>query len=122
MMVWNEKQVAEATNLHFMPLTNIFCTGAPKFDPWFDFKPRISEKIFCEQVGLIPKRPYLLYICSSEFITGDETVFVNQLARKLKKIPMLKQMSILVRPHPQNLKPWIQNPSIFIILFIIVVL
>jgi hypothetical protein len=47
-----------------------------------------------------------LYICSSAFIAGDETSFVDELAACLAQHPKLKDLLLLVRPHPQNLSHW----------------
>lgn len=106
LFVWNKSQVPEAIKLHFVPEEHIFCTGAPRYDLWFDRKPTIKRRPFCNQIGIDPNKPYILYICSSEFIAEDEPVFINQLADCVAKNPLLKDFTILVRPHPQNLKPW----------------
>jgi hypothetical protein len=106
LFVWNRGQVGEATRLHGIPEERIFCTGAPKFDPWFTLQPTVDRKQFCSEIGLDPEQPYLLYICSSEFIAGDETRFVEELAEALAAHPELRSLKLLVRPHPQNLKHW----------------
>lgn len=104
--VWNRGQVGELAELHFVPESRAFCTGAPKFDPWFEMTPTVERDVFFSQAGLDQNRPYVLYVCSSEFIAGDETDFINQIAVAIKKHPILKDLSILVRPHPQNMAPW----------------
>lgn len=109
--VWNQGQVKEAVDLHFVPEKQVFCTGAPKFDPWFEIRPTMDREAFCSQAGLPSTKPYVLYVCSSEFIAGDETDLINQMALAIKKNPALKDLRILVRPHPQNLTPW-QQPHL----------
>lgn len=104
--VWNQGQVSEAEKLHNIPTDRVFCTGAPKFDLWFDIRPTLDRLKFCEKIGLDSEKPYLLYLCSSEFISGDEVVFVKEVAEKIKQDPRLRNMTLLVRPHPQNLTPW----------------
>jgi len=108
LFVWNRGQVEEATKLHNIPEERIFCTGAPKFDPWFNLRPTIDRRGFCQDVGIDPRKPYLLYICSSGFIAGDETQFVDKLATSLYQHPGLQNLTLLVRPHPQNLNHWEQ--------------
>jgi len=110
MFVWNQGQITEATDLHFMPKDQIFCTGAPKFDLWFKTKPILSRSAFSKQVGLNPQQPFILYVCSSEFIANNETEFVEEFALNLQEHPSLREVRILVRPHPQNLKAWHKKP------------
>jgi hypothetical protein len=104
--VWNEGQVREAAALHAVPVERVFCTGAPKFDAWFEIKATLDREAFCGKVGIDPAKPYLLYLCSSGFIAGDESSFVEQLAERLERHPTGREITLLVRPHPQNLEPW----------------
>lgn len=106
LFVWNEKLADEAIRLHNVPEERIFCTGAPKFDPWFDMFPTLSRQAFCQEIGLRPDKPFFLYLCSSEFIAGDETAFIEQLAINLSLHLETRDITILVRPHPQNLGYW----------------
>jgi hypothetical protein len=104
--VWNAGQVSEAEALHAIPAERVFCTGAPKFDAWFEVKASVDQEAFCRRVGIDPAKPYLLYLCSSGFIAGDETIFIEQLADRLERHPLLREITLFVRPHPQNLAPW----------------
>jgi hypothetical protein len=104
--VWNGSQIPEAEKLHNVFKDRIFCTGAPKFDPWFGFQPTLDRRSFCEQIGIDPNQPYLLYLCSSEFISGDETVYIRELTERILTDSRLKDLTLVVRPHPQNLGPW----------------
>lgn len=106
LFVWNRNQISEAEQLHNVPEERIYCTGAPKFDPWFDIQPTLERRSFCEQMGINPEKPYLLYLCSSEFISGDETIYVRELAERIRMEPRLNDLTLVVRPHPQNLRPW----------------
>jgi hypothetical protein len=106
LFVWTEGQVEEAEKFHNMPGERVICTGAPKYDPWFELKPVIAKEEFCQGLGINPSDPYALYLCSSKFISRDETVFVDQLADCLAKTPELCNLTLLVRPHPQNLAHW----------------
>lgn len=104
--VWNDGQTPEAVNLHNIPAERVFCTGAPKFDPWFEIQPTLDRRSFCQKIGINPEKPYLLYLCSSEFISGDETKYIMELADHLQQDARFKEVTFLVRPHPQNLGPW----------------
>lgn len=104
--VWNKGQISEAKDLHYIPVNKVFCTGAPKFDSWFQIAPSLDRRSFCEKIGIDPEKEYLLYLCSSEFISGDEVIFVKEVAKRLKQDPRTRNINLLVRPHPQNLDPW----------------
>jgi len=106
LFVWTEAQVEEAERYHSVPRERVVCTGAPKYDDWFELKPSITKKEFCQEVGINPSNPYALYLCSSGFISGDETVFIDQLADRLAQTPELRDLTLLIRPHPLNLDPW----------------
>ncbi len=110
LFVWNPGQVGEAEELHHIPAEKVYCTGAPKFDSWFEIEPVFDRRTFCERIGIDPARPYLLYLCSSEFISGDETAYIMELAEGLQRDPRLSELTFLVRPHPQNLAPWKNHP------------
>lgn len=104
--VWNSNQISEAEQLHNVPAEKIHCTGAPKFDPWFEMQPSLDRKSFCQKIGIDADKPYLLYLCSSEFISGDETSYIIELVNRLQRDTRFKELTFLVRPHPQNLGPW----------------
>jgi hypothetical protein len=108
MFVWNRTQVREAVQLHGMTEERIICTGAPRYDPWFSIRPTISRNAFCNLVGLHPRQQFLVYLCSSQFIAGDERGFISEFAEALAHQEGLKpdKLTLLVRPHPQNLDFW----------------
>ena len=102
--VWNAEQVDEAANLHRVPREHVVTTGAPVYDDWFDRQASTERSAFCEQLGLPADRPYLLYVCSSGFIAEDEAVWIPRWLGRLREsgIPELRDVAVLVRPHPQK--------------------
>ena len=52
----------------------------------------------------LPPGPYLLFACSSRFIAEDETQFVREWVERLRAAadPRLRELGVLVRPHPQT--------------------
>ena len=102
--VWNELQQREAVEMHGMPPDDVIVTGAPVYDQWFDRQPSRDRATFCATVGLPDDRLYLLYLGSSAFIAPNESVFVCEWLRALRGAadPALREVSIVVRPHPQN--------------------
>lgn len=105
-MVWNRHQAAEAADLHHVPPERIVITGAQLFDQWFDREPSRDRETFCRQVGLDPGRPFLLYTCSSIFISRYEARFLERWLTRLRDDPPppLKGVGVLVRPHPGSSK------------------
>jgi len=106
--VWNEAMKREAVELHGVPAERVVVTGAAAFDHWFEWRPRTTREAFCARVGLPANRPYILYLCSSKFVTPDEAPFVRQWVRRIREsaAPALRDVGILVRPHPQNAEQW----------------
>ena len=107
--VWNETQRREATTLHGVPADRIAVTGAQCFDQWFDRSPSRERSIFCRDAGLPDARPFVLYVCSSPFRDSPpEADFVARWLRTLRAStdPRLRDVAVLVRPHPQRAAEW----------------
>lgn len=106
--LWNEAQKKEAIELHRIPEEHIVVTGAQRFDAWFDQQPTSRREDFVELVGLDASRPFLLYLCSSMFIAPNEVAFVEHLLMLIRSNDSpIRDVGILVRPHPQNAKQWL---------------
>jgi hypothetical protein len=108
-IVWNSDQVREGVELHALPRDSVVATGAHSHDHWFDWEPTTSPEDFARKVGLEPDCPFVLYVCSSGFIAGDdEPGFVREWTRRLTDSgrPELDELGVIVRPHPQNFASW----------------
>jgi hypothetical protein len=107
-IVWNETQKTEAVELHGARAEHIVVTGAPRFDEFFAMKPSMPRERFCRKIGLDPERPYILYLCSSEFVAPQEVAFVREWISAIRRSPdrALRECGVLVRRHPANWKPW----------------
>lgn len=105
--VWNEAMKEEAVTLHGVPAERVAVTGAAAYDHWFTWTPRTPREAFCVRVGLDPRRPYLLYLCSSRFIARNEMPFVRRWIQDIRAASSeLAGVGVLVRPHPQNMERW----------------
>jgi hypothetical protein len=108
-IVWNEVQKREAVDLHHLDAERIIMTGCQIFDEWFEKKPSTTRDEFCARVGLRPDRPILLYVCSS-LLEGSapEPPFVRRWVKHLRESghPVLRECSILVRPHHEHGEAW----------------
>ena len=107
-VVWNEVQRQEAVVLHRLPEKSVVVTGAHSYDHWFDWHESRAREAFCAELGLDPARPLLLYTCSSPFIAPDEIGAVRRWVERIRtaREPLLREASIVVRPHPANPQPW----------------
>jgi hypothetical protein len=108
-IVWNQDQVREAVDLHGLPADDVVATGAHSHDHWFAWQPATNGEEFAAKVGLAGDRPFVLYVCSSGFIAGDDEVaFVREWVDRLRSSgdPDLERLGVLVRPHPQNFASW----------------
>jgi len=108
--VWNETQKREAIELHRVAPHKIVVTGAQAFDRWFDRSVSRERATFCREVGLADTRPFVLYTGSSIFIARAEVEvpFVRRWIEALRASsdPMIRDLSVLVRPHPYNGRAW----------------
>lgn len=108
-LVWNDVQRREAIALHGVPPERITVTGAQCFDQWFGRRPSRTRERFCSDVGLDPRQPIVVYVCSALFRGGpSETTFVCRWAERLRasSSPLVRGAGILVRPHPQRMFEW----------------
>jgi hypothetical protein len=105
-LVWNAALAQEATALHDVPAEKISITGAPVFDFWFDLQPTLDFESFARNVDINEQQPYVLYLCSSKYISGDETAFIQTFAAALRDNPDSAHINIMVRPHPLNTAIW----------------
>ncbi len=108
-VVWNDIQKQEAVEMHGVPADRVIVTGAQCYDQWWGRTPSRPRRDFCSRVGLRSDRPFLLYVCSSLFRgTASEPAFVQDWVQAVRssRDPRLKDIGILIRPHPARLDEW----------------
>ena len=107
-VVWNDQQIDEAVRLQGLPRDRVVAVGAHTWDHWFDWQPSTTAEEFTEKIGLTPGRKYILYVCSSGFIAGDEAEFIATWLEGLRSNAdeRLRELGVVIRPHPQNVKFW----------------
>ena len=107
--VWNDTQKREAIELHGVDARRVVVTGAQCFDQWFDRQPSRDRETFCREMGLPTDRPFVLYVCSAPFLgSAPEAPFVLEWIRRVRQDggPGLRDVPILVRPHPSRTREW----------------
>lgn len=105
-LVWNRALAEEAASLHDVPREKLVVTGAPTFDFWYVMKPSLDYAAFAGKVGIDASKPFVLYLCSSQFIAADEHLFLAEFAQAIRDCPETKEVGIVVRPHPLNDAIW----------------
>jgi hypothetical protein len=109
-IVWNEVQRREAIEMHGLPAERVVLTGAQCYDEWFTRRPDRSREEFCAAVGLRADRPFVLWVHSALSPTPEppEPVLVTRWIEALRSSadPRLRDIGVLVRPHPERLKEW----------------
>jgi hypothetical protein len=110
-LVWNEVQKREAVDMHGLSPDSVVVTGAQCYDQWFNRRPSRTREEFCRGMGLDPSRPFVLYVCSamSPVPTPLEPEFVRDwvLALRSSDDSRLRGAGVLVRPHPERMKEWV---------------
>ncbi len=107
--VWNEAQRQEAIEMHGIDGDTVCVTGAQVFDVWFDWRPIRTREEFMRDAGLDASQPYFLWLSSSNFIGGDREVeyVLRWLGRLREHSDTLRDVGVMVRPHPQATGPWV---------------
>ena len=109
-VVWNDVQRREAVDMHGVPAERIAATGAQCYDHWFGRTPARSREQFCQAMGLRSDRPFVLYVHSALSPTPHppEPQFVRTWIDRLRASDdaRLRELGVLVRPHPERMKEW----------------
>jgi hypothetical protein len=109
LFVWNDVQSRDAVELHDIPADRLRATGAHVFDEWFERRPSGTREEFLARIGLDPGQPFLVYLCSSRNIAHPtEVEFVRSWLAALRASgdERLRQIGVLVRPHPNAAEQW----------------
>ena len=102
-LAWNRAQVKEGVEFQKIDPETIKICGAPVFDFWFKIKtPKLSRAAFCRKYNLDKNKPILVYLGTSFSLVGDESWLVSSLRQSLDDINKLKDVQLVVRPHPYN--------------------
>ena len=108
--VWNSTQKDELARYHGIPEGNVCVTGAQTFDHWFGDEPASTREDFCARNGLDPALPIVLYLASSRQLEPPPGEFFARWLAALRSSgdPALAGASVLARPHPTDVDPWLE--------------
>lgn len=104
-VVWNDEQLRELQKYHEYEAEGVVVCGSPGYERWSNSSPSRSRRAFLSRLGIASGDQFVLWLGSSSYISSSlELSVVLELSRQIEiQIPTMK---IVVRPHPQNLKPW----------------
>jgi hypothetical protein len=109
-LLWNELLRDEAITLHGVPEERILVTGAQPFDRWFERRPARDAAAFRRRVGLRTDAPFVLFVGSTASISHPEyeLLFVRRWIEAIRASghQSLRDIAVLVRPHPYNPGLW----------------
>ena len=91
---WNESDRTALVKYHGYKKEKVVIIGSTFFDKWINI-----EKIYINDSSE-EKQKYILYLGSSRNITGNESVVINNFARKIREY--LPSYKLIVRLHPSN--------------------
>ena len=97
MLVWNERQAAEAVELHGVPRERVRVLGAPNFDRFFEELERVRARPRPRR-----DRKTILYLGSSKNVCKQEPdVFLRWVsAVRAAGDPVVREARVVVRPYP----------------------
>lgn len=109
LLVWNKFHEDEALRYHHFPKAQIRIIGAPLFDKWLSIinkKPKLDRESFSRKYGLKPENYFVIYLGSTANVAADESWVVREMRKELDDSgnPDLKNVQIIVRPHPAHWK------------------
>jgi hypothetical protein len=111
--LWNETQKQEAIRYHRVPAERIVVTGSIQHDQWFDRAPSSTPEKFKRRRGLPADRPFLLFAGSTRQGRDPqrEIAYARDWVEALRASsdPLLREIPILVRPHPLNASAWLEG-------------
>ncbi len=112
--VWNETQKTEGVALHGWPADRIDVLGAWRFDGFAEQPASLTYADFCGAYGLDAAQLTITYLGSSPIVAPTEARFVVEWVKAIRAgaDPALAGANLLVRPHPRNLKTWMETEGL----------
>ena len=110
-MVWGPIMKNELTEYYQIPTENIYECGVPHFDIHVKTRQNPNPTPYLKELGLTPNYPYLFFGMSSPRFAPQEIDIVEWLAKKVNTNSFGKELQLVIRPHPQNVKGNMADPT-----------
>jgi len=101
LIVWNERMLEEAVELHGFRADQIDVTGPPHFDPYFRRTGWTDRATFLRSLGLDPKKRIVLYATSPQRYFTDSIAVTDLLIKANEAGRFGPDVQLVIRLHPQ---------------------
>jgi hypothetical protein len=101
LIVWNERMLQEAVELHGFSADQITVAGAPHFDPYFRRTGWVDRADFLRSVGLDPTKRIILYATSPQRYFTDSIAITELLIEANEGGLFGPDIQLVIRLHPQ---------------------
>jgi CDP-glycerol:poly(glycerophosphate) glycerophosphotransferase len=101
LIVWNERMLAEAVELHGFSAEQITVTGPPHFDPYFRHTGWTDRADFLRSLGLDPDKRIVLYATSPQRYFTDSIAVTDMLLQANEAGRFGPDVQLVIRLHPQ---------------------
>lgn len=101
LIVWNERMLEEAVELHGFKPEQITVAGPPHFDPYFRRAGWTDRATFLRSLGLDPQKRIVLYATSPMRYFTDSIAVTEMLVRAQEDGRFGPDVQLVIRLHPQ---------------------
>lgn len=105
-LVWHEPMRTQLLDIYpEIRRENVCVTGTPQFD--FHFKPEfcLSREELCKEIGIDPRRPFILYTTGIDNHFPEEYRHVQSVIRHLRDIDISPKPQLVVRNYVKGTSP-----------------
>jgi hypothetical protein len=101
LIVWNERMLEEAVELHGFEADRITVAGPPHFDPYFRRTGWTDRVAFLRKLGLDPEKRIVLYATSPRRYFTDSIAVTDLLIKANEAGRFGPDVQLVIRLHPQ---------------------
>jgi hypothetical protein len=101
LIVWNERMLDEAVELHGFSAERVTVTGPPHFDPYVRRTGWIDRADFLRSLGLDPAKRIILYATSPQRYFTDSIAVADLLIQANESGRFGPDVQLVIRLHPQ---------------------
>jgi len=103
LMVWHSRMRDDLLRIYpQIPSSQVYVTGTPQFDFYFDSRFFWSKEDFCQRMGISPERPIVLYTTAFPTVFPEEDKHLDALIALLEEYPAAQRPQLLVRVYAKD--------------------
>jgi hypothetical protein len=108
---WGPIMTEEVKQYYHAPAKHIVDVGVPHFDVHFEVKQKPNVAPYLIDLGLDGTKPFMFFCMSAPYFCPDEIDIIEWLAKRTRENAFGPDMQFVARPHMQNVKGHIADPS-----------